>query len=52
MAVGRLVGAVNPIAIALAGANARKVDVPHEAGLLGHRNAVLLLISIVAAEEA
>src|SRR5580700_4964910 len=52
MPVGRFVGAVNAISIALSGADFRQVRMPHEAGMLGHCDAVLRLIAIVAAEEA
>ena len=49
VAVGRVVGAVHAVAVALARLDARQVRVPHERVLLGHRDARL---GVVVVEQA
>ena len=52
MTLGGVVGTRNAIAVALARTNPRQVDMPDEAGVIGKRDAGLLLIAVVAAEQA
>ena len=51
-ALGRFVGAVNAVAVELAGADLGQKDVPDLVGLLGHADADLLVGGVGAVKEA